>query len=267
MNVIYDLGANSGSDIPYYLLRADKVVAVEANPALCNKIKQEFSKEISEERLVVVASVITTSKERSDAVKFYLHKRNHVLSQFPKPENFQDFDEVSLPTTSLKKLFDQYGKPYYLKIDIENYDKEILRELFTLDVVPTYLSAESLESAVIAEIITAGKYTGFKLVDGSSVARKYKNTVVDGVTFSFPHHSAGPFGEDIEGPWFSAADFLMLLGIEGMGWKDIHATAASNPIGLTESEKLLFLYRKILKQTYWAIFRRIKSICRRVLRR
>jgi FkbM family methyltransferase len=267
LKVIYDLGANNGSDIPYYLLRADKVVAVEANPALCKKIKQEFSKEISEKRLAVVASVITTAKERSDAVKFYLHKRNHVLSQFPKPENFQDFDEVSLPSTSLKKLFDQYGKPYYLKIDIEHYDQEILRELFALDIFPTYLSAESHEPAVIAEIIMAEKYTGFKLVDGSSVARKYQNTVVDGVTFSFPHHSAGPFGEDIEGPWFSVNDFLMLLGIEGMGWKDIHATTASNSRGLTESEKLLFLYRQILKRTYWAIFRRIKSIRRRILRR
>jgi hypothetical protein len=32
MKIIYDLGANNGDDIPYYLLKADTVVAVEANP-------------------------------------------------------------------------------------------------------------------------------------------------------------------------------------------------------------------------------------------
>jgi FkbM family methyltransferase len=267
LKIIYDLGANNGAEIPYYLLRADKVVAVEANPMLCNKIKQEFSKEINEERLAVIASVLTTAKERSEAVKFYLHKKNHVLSQFPKPENIQDFDEVSLPATSLKELFDKHGEPYYLKIDIEHYDHEILRELFALDIVPTYISAESHDPVVIAEIITAEKYTGFKLVDGSSVARKYMNMVIDDVSFSFPKHSAGPFGEDIEGPWLSAADFLMLLGIEGMGWKDVHATTIVNPRGFTESEKLLFLYRKILARTYSAMFRHIKYISRRILQR
>ncbi|MDP7036208.1 MAG: FkbM family methyltransferase [Planctomycetota bacterium] len=267
MKIIYDLGANNGDDIPYYLLRADKVVAVEANPALCNKIEQKFAKEISEERLAVVASVVTTAKEHRESVKFYLHRSNHVLSQFPKPDDLQDFDEVNLPSTSLKELFDQYGLPYYLKIDIENYDQEILRELFALDVFPVYLSAESHEPAVIAEMILAQKYTGFKLVEGFSVARKYKDMDVDGVSVSLTHHSAGPFGEDIEGPWFSKTDFLMLLGIEGMGWKDIHATTNSNPKDFIESEKILFLYRKILVRTCWFMLRRMNLFYKRIFRR
>ena len=32
--VIYDIGSNNGDDIPYYLMKCDKVVAVEANPLL-----------------------------------------------------------------------------------------------------------------------------------------------------------------------------------------------------------------------------------------
>jgi hypothetical protein len=38
--VIYDFGANNGDDIPYYLKKAELVVAVEANPSLCQKIEE-----------------------------------------------------------------------------------------------------------------------------------------------------------------------------------------------------------------------------------
>ena len=41
--IIYDFGANNGDDIPYYLMKADEVIAVEANPKLCDVIKNRFS--------------------------------------------------------------------------------------------------------------------------------------------------------------------------------------------------------------------------------
>jgi hypothetical protein len=44
------------------------------------------------------------------------------------------------------------------------------------------------------------------------------------MTYSFPVHSAGPFGDDINGRWFDIRSFQKLLAIEGTGWKDIHAT-------------------------------------------
>ncbi len=40
--IIYDFGANNGDDIPYYLKKAELVVAVEANPSLCQKIEERF---------------------------------------------------------------------------------------------------------------------------------------------------------------------------------------------------------------------------------
>jgi hypothetical protein len=51
--VIYDFGSNNSDDIPYYLKKADLVVAVEANPALCNQIRSRFKIEISTGKLVV----------------------------------------------------------------------------------------------------------------------------------------------------------------------------------------------------------------------
>ena len=40
--IIYDLGSNNGDNIPYYLLKSDLVIAVEANPKLCEIIKKKI---------------------------------------------------------------------------------------------------------------------------------------------------------------------------------------------------------------------------------
>jgi len=53
VKIIYDVGSNNGSDIPYYLHKADLVVAIEANPVLTYGIKTRFQAEIASGRLVV----------------------------------------------------------------------------------------------------------------------------------------------------------------------------------------------------------------------
>ena len=49
------------------------------------------------------------------------------------------------------------------------------------------------------------------------------------VNYSFPHHSAGPFRDDISGPFMTASNFFRVLAIVGLGWKDIHATNIEQP--------------------------------------
>ena len=48
--IIYDIGSNNGDDIPYYLLKSDLVIAIEANPKLCNLIEEKFKNEIKQKR-------------------------------------------------------------------------------------------------------------------------------------------------------------------------------------------------------------------------
>lgn len=83
--IIYDLGCNSGLNIPYYLLKSDLVVAVEANIKLCEIINIRFKKEIINGRLVVENCVVTVFPENMN-VDFYLHKHNDFLSQFMMPD-------------------------------------------------------------------------------------------------------------------------------------------------------------------------------------
>lgn len=250
--VIYDFGANNGDDIPYYLKKADLVVAVEANPALCRQIEERFAAEMAAGRLRVENCVLVAEGAASEAreVWFYLHKRHHVLGQFPEPDAsvIRDYERVLLPAQSVMEIVRRHGAPYYIKIDIEGYDESVLKELFRNGVRPPFISAESHSAVVFALLVGMGEYRAFKLVDGGTVAKKYRNQRI-GVegggqeVYSFPAHSAGPFGDDIGGEWMNADDLFAELAEVGLGWKDIHATNLVEPGGGSRRERRRFRWR------------------------
>ena len=61
--VIYDFGSNNGDDIPYYLLKSDLVIAVEANPLLCSHIKSRFKENIINGSLIVKNCVLSVENK------------------------------------------------------------------------------------------------------------------------------------------------------------------------------------------------------------
>lgn len=229
--IIYDIGSNNGDDIPYYLLKSDLVVAVEANPVLCKQIQNRFLSEIERGKLVIENVVITA--EDSKQVSFYVSKKHHVLSQYPKPpaDELCFFEEVLLPSKKVTQIIKEHGAPYYIKIDIEHYDAEILRALSNSNIYPPFISAESHSVDVFCMLVNMG-YMAFKLVDGHTVSEIYVDRIIPGAqggTYSFPYHSAGPFGNDINGKWMTADNFFRLLAFVGLGWKDIHASLHEPP--------------------------------------
>jgi len=248
--IIYDFGANNGDDISYYLKKAELVVAVEANPSLCRGIEERFSTAMQEGRLRIENCVLVAD-DSAPEVYFYLHKCNHVLGQFPQPDEsvIRKYDKVLLPSQSVMSILQRYGTPYYIKIDIEHYDEVILKELFRCRVRPPFISAESASIQVFALLVGMGEYSAFKLVDGATVARKYKNHAisVDGGSelYSFPPQSAGPFGEDIAGEWMNADDLFNVLATKKLGWKDIHATNLVQPDPTSRAQKTRYMRRHL----------------------
>jgi FkbM family methyltransferase len=241
MKIIYDLGSNNGDDIPYYLLKADKVIAVEANPQLCDFIKKRFPEEISQNRLIVENCAIT--EKHDGTIDFYLHNKYHVLSTLVAPSKIpdergfteKDFTMINIQSVSVGSLIEKHGAPYYAKIDIEGYDENILKAFATNQIFPPYISAESHTIGVFALLSERLNYKSFKLVDGESMPNNYRQSAIyspahgEIVLYSFPHHSAGPFGEDIHGEWMDKGTLLKVLAMQGLGWKDIHASANDKP--------------------------------------
>lgn len=228
--VIYDIGSNNGDDIPYYLLKAERVVAVEANPALCDAIAARFADQISSGRLIVENAALINGPEGS--IDFFIHNKYHVLSSL-SPTDFpdSDFHKIKVRAINIQYLVEQYGSPFYAKIDVEGADEAILASFHEFAVKPSYISAESHKLGVFALLSEKLGYQSFKLVDGRSVSTVYKRVVIPSpicqqmVAYSFPHHSAGPFGNDIYGEWMDKATLLKVLALQGLGWRDIHASA------------------------------------------
>jgi FkbM family methyltransferase len=224
---------NNGDDVEYYLLKAHRVVGVEANASLCDLVSKRFGREILHGRLKIL-NVALSDRQSDESVKFYIHKTNHVLSQLPQPdESIRDeFETVLVPSRTPSSIIEEFGAPLYVKIDVEHYDLQVLRNLFTSGIYPPEISAESRSVGVFACLVENG-YEHFSLVDGRSVHEVYGDTTVQIGSgerrFAFKEHSAGPFGADIRTAWESADSFLSTLAAAGLGWKDIHARRPSEP--------------------------------------
>lgn len=233
--VIYDFGSNNGDDIPYYLLKADKVVAVEANPALARMIADRFPKEISSGRLVL-ENVAVTEEDDDEPIAFYVHRRHHVLSTVLKPQQSEEhnYDKILVPTIAAPILVAKHGLPFYIKIDLEGFDIIVLRALFQQGVRPHQISVEGHDAAALGMLAAMGGYKRFKIVRGYEIGRVIAEATITDRTgtdtaYRFPVHSAGPFGEDIRGPWLNSRDFFRVLQVEGLGWYDIHAQYGPEP--------------------------------------
>ncbi len=224
--VIYDLGMNNGDDIEYYLKKGLKVVGIEANPSLVESCKERFEEAINNKRLVL-ENVAVAVGESSPSIEFYVHKSSHVSSTLVRPDDIENYDLIHVSHKSIEEIIKAHGKPYYLKVDIEHYDAEILKDLLRTKHRPRFISAESHDLNVFAALCLLD-YEYFNLVNGNSVSTHYSDANIQTSSgsecYSFPAHSAGPFGEDISTPWMKKEVFMAFLAQQGFGWKDVHAT-------------------------------------------
>lgn len=196
--VIFDLGTNDGEDTAFYLKRGFKVVALEANPTLCEQARQRFRNEISEGRLSLLNVAIA---DRPGQAKFYVNLENDHWSSLDAGWAARDetkFKEITVECATLGSLFAQFGVPYYLKIDVEGADQSVLEQLRGNDLLPLFVSVEDcrLGFDYLGTMASCG-YNAFKLLDQSLVPQM-KDTVTG---HAFPTGSSGPFGDDLPDKW------------------------------------------------------------------
>lgn len=202
--LIVDLGMNNGDDTHYYLKRAERVVAVEANPGLCAAAAERFAQEIAEGRLVIVHAAIQSGDDPQRAT-FFVNDHNHHWSSLDlgwAGREDSAVRPVEVPTMSVRRLFELHGVPDVLKVDVEGADEDVLDGLARCPGRPRYLSIEDCRFGFqYLEKMAALGYGGFKLLDQSTVPTR----VDPAVDHQFPAGSSGPLGEAIEGPWLDSA--------------------------------------------------------------
>lgn len=237
--LIYDVGMNNGDDCAYYLRTGRRVVAIEANPALCSSAALRFADEIAAGRLAILNLGIA---DAAGSATFYVHRTNSVLSTFvPAGERIgytatlpaSEFEPIQVALRRLSDVVGFFGPPHYIKIDIEGFDDRCLADLHRRDILPPFISAEAHTIDTFCHLVAMG-YSDFKLSAGESVARDYADhpiAVAGGglLRHAFPAHAAGPYGEDLPGPWLGKDLILAQWLNRGDGWFDLHARRSVLP--------------------------------------
>jgi FkbM family methyltransferase len=257
-DLIYDVGVNDGSDSAYYLSKGFKVIGIEASPVMIEALRKRFRKEIAEQHYTLLNIGIASSNGTSE---FWISDVSD-WSSFDKKvasRNGTRHQSVLIETREFSTIIEQYGVPFYCKIDIEGNDHFCLSGLTTYT-APPYVSIEMSHQDAGTDLDTLAHlgYKNFKIV--SQVTRSQPIpwiVLVSGRLPQFPRRvmnfaikrtigalfvsgwkflpgSSGPFAEDTPGNWQSLDQVRRLWlalkqidereGTRGLGdWFDIHA--------------------------------------------
>lgn len=213
--LILDLGANNGSNIPYFLSIANKVIALEANPELCGKIKSKFNRFIENQELILINKCIVGSGSEG-LMTFYIHKYDSVLSTLEKPaKHLSDYEIIFVESITYNDILENYGCPDCLKIDIEGYDKVIINDVVNTGKLPNYISFENCGIETLKKILDLDYYQSFNIVSFYNFEKIYKaNEKIYHV----------PLDQTILSPWLSKKDILNVYFKMPESWFDIHMT-------------------------------------------
>jgi FkbM family methyltransferase len=247
-HLVYDIGMNNGDDSAYYLERGYRVVAVDANPILVDEVRNRFSAEVDAGKLVILNVGVADSEGSLD---FWINEDVSEWSSFDKEiagRKNHKLRRLNVQTCRLDSIMREYGVPYYLKIDVEGFDRVCI-ECLIEDDLPGYLSLETCDVDTLSLIHRLG-YDAFKCIDQhdhraliaaphggwrvSSIYSSYRHspyrlvrataagvgsTILRGVLQRhrvsaykrFPRGSSGAFAEELPGYWMRFEEALHTL--------------------------------------------------------
>jgi len=249
-NLIYDVGVNNGDDTAYYLAKGFRVVGIDADAQLIRKVSRRFEREIADGRLIVLNIGVS---DREGVLPFYICDSNPEWSTF-NPAVAEDksvnFYQVDVPCRRFRSIIDEFGVPYYLKLDIEGNEIFCIQDLDAVD-LPAYLSFEKTARHSLDSLAALKKlgYTQFKLITqdrflpveyppspeqakyertriliesqnifsriirktGGSPLRRLLEPKRFRLDWTFPMGSSGLFGEETGGRWQSFNDIVDTL--------------------------------------------------------
>lgn len=233
--LIMDIGLNDGIDSWFYLNKGFKVVAIEADPVLVEQFSAKASQFIARKQFIIENIGIGS---KTGTFTFYKNLENDQWSSFEKSigtRNNTRYDEVQVQCVQARTLFEKYGIPYYLKVDIEHFDIHVVKGLYAFTEKPKYISVEATTPQLILELFALG-YRKFQLVNQSTLWKvKPPYPAREGTYFDlqFTDHSSGLFGEELEGAWLNLESVIEMyqdkvmhphLGYRaGNDWYDVHA--------------------------------------------
>ena len=215
--LIYDVGMDNGDDSLFYLRKGFRVVAVEADPQLCDTARERLRSFLENGQLTIVNRAVVPT---AGPVTFH---RSSTSGWGTVVEDWHRYnvahgvaaESVVVDGTTLADLINSHGQPFYLKVDIEGMDRLALESLAATTVRPRYLSIETsfdrslTMASVESEFDTLARlgYDRFKIVDQEEVPDQVPPSPArmgTYVSYAFTDSASGLFGEEAPGEWLSA---------------------------------------------------------------
>ena len=121
--LIYDVGMHNGDDTAYYLWRGFRVVAIEPNPGLVATAAERFRREIEADELKVLNVGVAAE---GGELPFWVCLTDSRLSSLYRGDASLDdrypVEEIRVPCRTFRSILDDFGVPFYLKVDIQGND-------------------------------------------------------------------------------------------------------------------------------------------------
>ena len=219
--LIYDVGAHLGEDTDFYLRKGFKVVAIEANPFLAERLRERFRLNLSGGSLSLVDAAIA---ETAGEVDFFVNESQSIWGTI-RPEWAErnalaggaPSKPVRVKAITFPEVLRQHGTPYYLKIDIEGADVLCLEALLKEPDRPKFISIESDKRSwrnllYEFELFEGLGYSRFKIVDQKKIEQqKLLDPTAEGgdVEHRFEPWSSGLFGNDLPGKWLTRRQAIL----------------------------------------------------------
>jgi FkbM family methyltransferase len=207
-DLIFDLGMYDGADTQFYLEKGFRVVAVEANPQLCEISQTKLAPYVLAQQLCILNVGIA---EKRGTSTFYINQSRPDRSSFLPDWCASDQKRtISVETVILDEILHQYGTPYYLKIDLEHLDHVCISALERQKDLPQFVSAETSQIEFVERMFRLG-YKKFKIISqilNHCIKLPFPAKEGHYVDQRFTSFHSGPFGDDTYGDWLAKKDVL-----------------------------------------------------------
>lgn len=163
-NLVFDIGMCDGADTAYYLRLGFRVVAVEADPDLCEAGRTRFADAISRGQLTIVPKAVVDGLSARETVTLWVNPENrewNTAAGVPAASR-NATRRVEVPAIRLESLMAEHGVPIYLKVDIEGMDR-VCAEALDPSRRPRFASFELCDDEIV-EVLAGKGYTRFKCI-------------------------------------------------------------------------------------------------------
>ncbi|OHY36456.1 FkbM family methyltransferase [Cylindrospermopsis raciborskii] len=236
-NLIIDVGVHQGEDTEYYLKKGFRVVGIEANPQIYEATKNKLQSYIDNGQLQLLNVAIAP---QDGEITFYTNLdksiwgttssdfvvRNEILGT--------KSEAITVQGARFENILQDFGIPYYLKVDIEGSDILCVQALKHFDTKPQFISIESVKtswSSLLEEfkLLKELGYQKFKVINQEKTAQQicpYPAREGKYIEHQFEFGASGLFGEETPGHWLSERAainiykrifwFYKILGVQGI---------------------------------------------------